>query len=144
VRLVPLNLVIFITRSLAKALWLFTFKGDLPGLGVWGNFDTLCSRFLTSALTFLIHPLRISWYIEDGFVFYPLRDFFKTRGFLKGREAPATNKILDCLLTVSCCGETLTPVNSPAIANLYGTWIESIWVTMGQADALQFANTVVR
>jgi hypothetical protein len=136
-----LDLVMSVTSSLAKALWCFTFQGDLPS---FGNFDRICYEFLRGAFAILISPFGISWSIEDGFVFYPLRDLFTARVYLKGREAPATDKILDCLLTVMCCGETLTSVNSPAIANLCGTWIESIWFTKGQADALQFANTVIR
>jgi hypothetical protein len=131
-----LDLVVSVTISLAKALWFFTFKGNLPR---FGNFDSMCSEFLTAAFAFLVSPAG-TWSIEDGFVFYPLRDLCS----LPRREAPATNKILDCLLTVACCGETLTPVNSPAIANLCGTWIVSIWLAKGQADALQFANAVVR
>jgi len=92
----------------------------------------------------LVLSIRTPWSIEDGFVFYPLRDLVTARSFLKGSELPRSNRILDCLLTVACCGETLTPVNSPAIANLCGTWMKSIWSIKGQTDALRFANTVVR
>jgi hypothetical protein len=135
-----LDLVVSITSSLARALWIFLFQGCIPG---FLNFDRICYGFLKKAFTLLIYAIGISWSIEDGFVFYPFRDFLMARSYLK-REAPLTNKILDNLLTVICCGEALTPVNSPAIANLCGIWIESIWFTKGQADALQFANTVVR
>ncbi|PVH79959.1 hypothetical protein DL98DRAFT_532599 [Cadophora sp. DSE1049] len=131
-----LDLVVSITILLAKALWFFTFKG---GPSWFGNFDRTCSFFLTAALTLFISPTG-TWSIGDGFVFYPLRALC----YLPKHEAPVTNKILDSLLTVMCSRETLTPVNSPAIANLCGTWLVSIWLTKGQADALQFANAVVR
>jgi hypothetical protein len=137
-----LDMVTYITSSLAKALWIYTFRASVPGLGA--SFDWLCSEFLKSAFVFMVFPIGTPWSIEDGFVFYPLRDLVTTRSFLKGSEAPRSNRILDCLLTVACCGETLTPVNSPAIANLCGIWVKSIWSTQGQTDALQFANTVVR
>lgn len=103
-----LNIVTYITSSLVKALWVYTFRGSVPGLGL--GFDRLCSVFLQSVSLFLVFPFLSPWSIEDGFVFYPLRDLVTARSTHGGSETPKSNRILDCLLTVACCGETLTPV----------------------------------